>query len=239
MIPVPDMSETSAKKKRSFRGQSAEQRQAERREKLVAAGLQLFGTQGFHEVTVREICAEAHLTERYFYESFRSGDELFAAVYQHLIAGMQNRIFLALPGDADPMQIVRRGLSAFLSYVREDPRVARILFVDVPRVRFDQTAVIRKTVASFDSMVFELAQRLFPKAVHSGLDLVLVAAGLNGSNIAIVSRWVIGGFRESQETVLENCFAVFAGTAEYMKRLAEERLATRPAASAGAEYPSE
>ena len=90
--PLTDDKELSDKKRRSFRGVSAEQRQAERYEKLIEAGLQSFGTHGFYRVTVREICAEAKLTERYFYESFKNHEELLVAVYQRLIKGMQQVI---------------------------------------------------------------------------------------------------------------------------------------------------
>ena len=41
------------KKRRSFKGLSAEQRQAERYQKLMEAGLQCFGSHGFYHVTVR------------------------------------------------------------------------------------------------------------------------------------------------------------------------------------------
>jgi hypothetical protein len=90
------------KKKRSFRGVSAEQRQAERQQKLLEAGLQCFGTHGFYKVTVREICAEAKLTERYFYESFKNTESLLVAVYQRLIHDMQNVMIMnpnSGPGD--------------------------------------------------------------------------------------------------------------------------------------------
>jgi len=64
-------------KRRSFKGMSLEERQAERRERLMEAGLQAYGTQGFFSVTVRDICIEAKLTERYFYESFKNSEALF------------------------------------------------------------------------------------------------------------------------------------------------------------------
>ncbi|MGH9792076.1 MAG: TetR/AcrR family transcriptional regulator, partial [Candidatus Acidiferrales bacterium] len=59
------------------------QRSAERRARLIQAGVQVFGTKGFHSATVKQICAEAGLTERYFYESFENLNALFLATYDH------------------------------------------------------------------------------------------------------------------------------------------------------------
>lgn len=213
----------SERKRRSFRGVSPEQRQAERRQKLVDAASQLYGTRGFYGVTVREICAEAHLTERYFYESFASSDALFAAVYQHLVAQLQQAIMLALPGEMQPKAVAYRGLDAFLAFIEQNPQAARILFVEVPRVRFEQdNHVIRKTIVGFDHMIANLALMMFPKAKDSGLSLELIAAGLNGSNIHIVSRWVLGEFKESRAEILEHCFAIFAGAADYVEQRARQ-----------------
>src|SRR5512139_3717483 len=58
-----DMSESA----RHYGGVSAQERKAARRERLLDAGLQLFGTPGGDRVTVSAVCAEAGLTERYFY----------------------------------------------------------------------------------------------------------------------------------------------------------------------------
>ena len=57
----------SSSNRRTFKGQSQEERKAERRRRLIEAGINAFGERGYHAVTVRELCAEAQLTERYFY----------------------------------------------------------------------------------------------------------------------------------------------------------------------------
>src|SRR5689334_23276052 len=118
--------------RRRFRGQSHEERLRERRERLLEAGLATFGTRGFHSVGVREICAEAKLTERYFYESFDKRETLFLAVYERCIARIRDAIQRALK-DAPPVapRMARAGLRAFLTCLRDDPRVARIVLSDV------------------------------------------------------------------------------------------------------------
>ena len=69
---------------RRYRGVSEAARQAERRQRFIEAGLTVFGSRGYHSSTVRSICSEAGLTERYFYESFANSEDLLCVVYEHV-----------------------------------------------------------------------------------------------------------------------------------------------------------
>ncbi|MGZ5402962.1 MAG: TetR/AcrR family transcriptional regulator, partial [Aeromicrobium sp.] len=53
-----------------YRGVTAADRAADRRERLFEATLEVWGRDGGPSVTMTRICAEAGLTERYFYENF-------------------------------------------------------------------------------------------------------------------------------------------------------------------------
>jgi AcrR family transcriptional regulator len=52
---------------RSYGGESANDRLARRRRQLLDAGLELFGTTGYRATTVRQLCREARVSDRYFY----------------------------------------------------------------------------------------------------------------------------------------------------------------------------
>ena len=67
---------------RVYGGATGEQRVAERRRKLIEAGMNLFGSTGSGLVRVKDVVAEAGLTERYFYESFSDLGALFDAVLE-------------------------------------------------------------------------------------------------------------------------------------------------------------
>ena len=65
---------------------TAAERRDQRRERLLEAGLELFGTQGYAESSVRAVSAAAGLNSRYFYESFASREELLYQVYERIVA---------------------------------------------------------------------------------------------------------------------------------------------------------
>ena len=65
---------------RRYAGLSGDQRAALRRETLLEAALEVFAATGKSGATMTAICAHAKLTERYFYESFTSRDEVLQKV---------------------------------------------------------------------------------------------------------------------------------------------------------------
>ncbi|MBK7977635.1 MAG: TetR/AcrR family transcriptional regulator, partial [Deltaproteobacteria bacterium] len=80
---------------RSYRGKAAGDRSAERHRRFVEAGLELFGNHGFSATTVKALCTEAGLTERYFYESFANREELFLEVATECVSGLMAALVAA------------------------------------------------------------------------------------------------------------------------------------------------
>ena len=70
-------------------GVPLEDRQALRREDLIAAGVGLLGSEGGPALTVRAVCKAAGLTERYFYESFGDRDDFVRARSRWTAGGVE------------------------------------------------------------------------------------------------------------------------------------------------------
>jgi AcrR family transcriptional regulator len=113
---------------RVYGGATATERRDERRQKLIDSGLELFGTRGVAAVGIVDICAEAKLTKRYFYENFASVDELAAAVFEQVTDRLVEQVVPAIiaGGGQDP----RPALTVYLRGALNDPRVARLLAVE-------------------------------------------------------------------------------------------------------------
>ena len=93
--------------------------------------MDVFGTKGFHASTVREVCVAAHLTERYFYESFKNLSDLFIAVYGEMRQQLMDRTLRVFDADdRQPVELVESSLRVFLEFIREDPRRGQIMLVD-------------------------------------------------------------------------------------------------------------
>jgi AcrR family transcriptional regulator len=111
-----------------YGGVSAGARREQRRQRLVDAGLELFGTRGVAAVGIGDICAEAGLIKRYFYENFSSIDHLATAVFEQVTERLVAQVVPAIVagGGTDP----RPALTAYVNGALADPRVARLLAVE-------------------------------------------------------------------------------------------------------------
>ncbi|MBK1783408.1 TetR/AcrR family transcriptional regulator [Prauserella cavernicola] len=123
--------DSSSGSSRPWRGVGADERQARRREQLIEAGFALMGTDGAASVTMRGVCRQAKLTERYFYESFRNREQLLVAVLEQVARQGQAVLVTALEEPrGDATDLTRRAVAAFTEFVTADPRRGRVLFVE-------------------------------------------------------------------------------------------------------------
>jgi AcrR family transcriptional regulator len=201
----------SKTKERQFKGLSLTERKQARRAKLIEAGIEAYGTHGFFAVTVKDICNEAKLTERYFYESFKKSDELFQTIFLTLIDQLQNNVMQAImQASTDPRKMIEAGLTALLTTLRDNPRMARIIYIDAMLVQeLHNQATIHETMLRFDRMIQAFVMLMMPHIDRSEREISFVATGLNGYVTQIAIRWVVSGFKQSLEDVLSSCSIVF------------------------------
>lgn len=116
---------------RVYGGATGEERVAERRRKLVEAGMNLFGSPGSESVRVKDVVLEAGLTDRYFYESFSDLGALFEEVLNLTIEAMEAEVNAAVQ-DApdDPMARISVAMRTTVDTLTADPRMIRIFFVE-------------------------------------------------------------------------------------------------------------
>ena len=145
---------------RPYRGVDAADRLAERRRRLLDAGLDLLGAgeQDPAELTVRAICAQAGLGVRYFYESFSDKDDFVGAVFDSVVADLATTTQAAV-ASAPPEEQARAGMANIVRSIAADARVGRLLF----SVELSNTVIVRKraeSTALFAGLLFQHAGAL-------------------------------------------------------------------------------
>lgn len=222
----------SSPARRSFRGMAHEERLQQRREQLLAAGLEAFGSKGFHDVTVRDVCTTARLTERYFYESFRSLEALFGAVYLDLNRQLKAATLAALaavPPPAGVEPLATAAVRVLLEFIRDDPRRARVMLIDAVSISHDVQRISGEITRDYAELVRRFIDGLFPSARAHGVDVDVVAAGLLGANIHIATHWVREAFRTPLETVLANNVLIYRALDAFWRSDAARRPKSAPA----------
>jgi AcrR family transcriptional regulator len=132
---------------RPYRGRAPEARLTERRDRLVEAGIELVGTCGVSAMTMRAVCREAQLSQRFFYESFTDTGDLLREVYRTTFLRARAVIDTAVAQATDRTAKTRAGVDAAAQLVKDDPRVCRILLVE-PVADLDLRQFVRDTIVA-------------------------------------------------------------------------------------------
>jgi AcrR family transcriptional regulator len=181
----------SGQRRGRWSGVPLEDRQVLRRDELIAAGVQLLGGDGGPAVTVRAVCREAGLTERYFYESFTERDEFVRAVYDDVCA----RAMSALMSATTPREAVER----FVALMVDDPVRGRVLLL-APAVE----PVLVRSGAEWMPSFIDLLQRKLTQ-IGDPVRQKMIATSLIGGLTALFTAYLDGRLAASREQFIDYC----------------------------------
>lgn len=107
---------------------------AQTAERILDTATDLFGSQGFAEVSLDDVARAADVTRGAVYHHYGSKAGLFAAVADRLQAGIADAVVTAAEAaGAHPADQLRAGSHAFLDAITAGP-AARTLLIDAPAV---------------------------------------------------------------------------------------------------------
>lgn len=172
---------SSAVPARPYRGVQAADRQAERRERLLTAGLDVLGARELTELTVRGICRRAGVASRYFYESFADKDEFVAAVFDWVVSELATSTQAAVAAVPYAEQ-TRAGIAHLVAAIAGDARVGRMLF----STRLTNALLVRKRAES---------STLFAMLSGSHVQNVLRVPG--NDRIKAAAHFMVGGVAQT------------------------------------------
>lgn len=189
---------------RSWRGMSAEDRQAHRRQQLVEAGLEVIGTQGWAATTVRSVCRQAGLTERYFYQAFDHREALLLAVYDHVVAeGVDVVLGAIAQAPRDFGATVRAVIAAGVDFVADDPRKGRMLAVEAsanPVLQQRRQQAMRQQAA----LIARLGTERFGGVSPDAADAHLNALAMVGALVEVGSAYLEGRLDISRRRLVDH-----------------------------------
>lgn len=198
---------------RVYAGESLSERTARRRQLFLDAGLQVFGTTGYRSATVRMLCKQAGLTDRYFYESFENTEDLLMAVYLQCMDALQSAVLeavMVLEPPLEPPARIQAGLNTFFSMV-SDARLARVCWLEVLGVSPQVDAMYNDTVNSFAALVLAFTRAHFPAWQIDDDEAQVLGIAAVGAVSQAVLHWLLGHYRERQETMVSATSRVFLG----------------------------
>jgi AcrR family transcriptional regulator len=234
---------------RVYGGESLASRSARRREQFLDAGLEIFGTSGYRQATVRQLCKQAELTDRYFYESFDTLEDLLIAVYEREFDQLAEALASTLSKRLDTAPKVAPAKALLNSSLREgmtdivqaldtvfnmatDPRVARVCWLEVLGVSPRVDAVYIGRVDLFATLTLQVARTHLPGWQPDPTEARVLGVAVVGAISQTITHWLLTGRQASKKAMVQATGRVFEGLFTLIEaRTAEAGQAARKAAS--------
>jgi len=190
---------TTGQRRSRWSGVPLEDRQALRRDQLISAGVEMLGAATGPALTVRAVCREAALTERYFYESFADRDEFVRAVYDDVC----NRAMTTLMSATTPREAVEK----FVALMVDDPKRGRVLLL-AP----EKESVLVRSGADWMPRFIELLQHKLITISDPAIQK-MAATGLIGALTALFTAYLDGRLTASREQFIDYCVSLLLSRA--------------------------
>lgn len=192
---------------RLIKGRTLAERRQERRQALLESALELFGTRGFAATTVDDVCRHANVSTRNFYEEYDNRLALLSALVDELAERALHAV-VAVEIEPGPDFVARRTqvrVSALVHALVDDPRVARVVFVDNVAGWAQYPELMTDILGRFTRWLHE-----FWRDHLDGLGVArerqqALAVGVVGASVALLGDWARApGDRTSVDDIVDH-----------------------------------
>ncbi len=196
-----------------YAGKTAAERDLERRERLLDAGLATFGSVGLGQSAIETLCSDARVATREFYNLFATKERLLLAVDDRIVDEAAAAIDKALTEVADdPATRIRSGLRAYATTFTSDPLKARVHFFEVLAVSTDAAPHRRLTGARLMGTFLAEAERYMEAGIVPRRDTAITGVALLGATRYAMTDWAISPSRHTPDDVIDELTRIFLAT---------------------------
>ncbi|MCK2238992.1 MULTISPECIES: TetR/AcrR family transcriptional regulator [unclassified Crossiella] len=189
-----------ARRGETYGGRSRREREADRRERIVTAAVRLFAAREYDAVTVAEVCAQAKVAKRYFYDYFTDRQELLRQVHREQNDWLLNEITTAAPKNpATLTDLLAPMMTTLVRRLLDHPDRARVIYLNAPRMESRRRATLRRDAELLGRLVRRIADRPPDRLRHDRL-LLAAVAGIS----EIVIDWLTRGQTDPPDPLAEH-----------------------------------
>ena len=177
MVAAPLPQPLDAKPGRRYRGQSAEERRADQRRRLVRAAIDEFAARGYHRTSVEDIVREARTSRTAFYAFFDNREDAMYGALQTSLRALLDDVRCAILTAGPDDDLLDVAIGSYVRHLVADPAAATVVLLEGvgtspevtalrSRTRRELADLIRDMWAEYDPVTAAAPQA---KAVSVGL----------------------------------------------------------------------
>ena len=188
---------------------SAADRVRQRRDALLDAGLSALAEGTRASITIDDVIARAGLSKRYFYENFRTRNDLFVALGDRLVEQVTEAARAAVTTPApDMLSRVQEVVESVVSVLISDPRNAR-LFLDLMGGD-EREDTVGRTEHAIATMLVDAVVADIQVTKKERIRLDVAALMLIVGAAQAISDWLDGSIELSRTELLEEIVRLVA-----------------------------
>ena len=162
------------------------------RQRLIRAVPVAVRAKGFGAVTVEDICVQAGVSRRTFYEVFEDREDCFLAAFEQALELTSKRVLPAYESHDKWRERIRAALGALLSFLDEEPVIGKLLIVESlsggPKTLERRAQAIARITSAIDDGRGEARAASPPP---------LTAEGIAGGVFTVIHSRLVGADRGS------------------------------------------
>jgi AcrR family transcriptional regulator len=143
-------------------------RAPERRAQLLEVARKLFGTAGYHQVSMDAVAREAGVTKPILYDHFPSKHDLYLALLNADLTSLHDGVRQALDAPTGNRERIRASFQAYFDFVDEQAEGFRLLMQETVGAEDD----FRQHVEAFRAMILSEVADLIERESQGRLDRV-------------------------------------------------------------------
>ena len=202
--PVPAPSLPAPKTKRGQRT----------RERILDAAEQEIGGRGFAEASISTITAQAKVGQGTFYLYFRTKEDVMRELVLRMGRRLRRHLTLSIADAPDRLAAERRGVRAFLEFVRTNPNLYRV----VAEAQFVDPDVYRRYYEDFARSYGSALRTAARRGEISKGDAEVRAWALMGLSDMVGLRYALWDGKRSLDQVTDAAFELIAKGLESRKQ---------------------
>jgi hypothetical protein len=109
----------------------------------------------------------------------------------------------------DPMALAKVTLHAWYSFLKEDPRKARVMLFESATVSDNGMRSAEATTSEIGGMFRTFITMLYPGLKEATFDMDLMLSALTGAAVYMARTWVRSGFKQPIELVIAHNLALY------------------------------
>ena len=209
--PVEEQTAVATERGTTYRGRSRSERSTERRARIVASAVHLFGTRDYDTVTVADVCAHANVTKRYFYDHFTDRRDLVLQVNREQNEWLLTGLISSAPErPATLTDLLRPAMHTLVGLLGTHPEQARVIYINAPHMEIRRRGVLRRDAEFLGQFLRRVPARPRDPLQYERTLLALVA----GISEVLIS-WITNDMADDPDTLAEHLTGIALALLSY------------------------